>query len=434
MNFISYYLWKAQHCLDARIARTILLFSILLSPMAALPVSVSVGVGDLTPFESACNSGDAKSCYDLANSIVNFQNDIPANSQALTLFKRSCDLSFALACHSLAVMYSKGLGSPVSNETAVVYLNKACNAGKIRESCTLLGNLVKEGRGTQRDLAKAEALFDWSCRAGDRQACSLLAEFQAKRNKPSSEQTAANAPRLQANAQRQSVDNQRNAIILDNTGKVEAAFLLLFRTRASLRYVAGSAQIIKEYQGEYGQPIYSGKYKYGLSGDTTNEEEEFIAETKDGKVVCMKLYRGYYVPRACEEVPENGQIADAQRAETKTNNDLRASGKIIPDVANNPIAGAPGCLAQQTGQISYSNRGEYGCLRADPFGRCSERGFAELRDTVILTYSLQNNCAKKAKVAKKCSNELRQTVELDPGENIGLELNCRAIWVGFPQR
>ena len=73
-------------------------------------------------------------------------------------------------------------------------------------------------------------------------------------------------------------------------------------------------------------------------------------------------------------------------------------------------------------------------MRADPFGRCSERGFAELRDTVILTYSLQNNCAKKAKVAKKCSNELRQTVELDPGENIGLELNCRAIWVGFPQR
>lgn len=88
------------------------------------------------------------------------------NQEAISSFKRACDLDQPLACYSLARAYSN---TGNINEALTVY-RKACDLGR-EQACFDLGVILSN----QRQPREAAAAYEKSCKLNNSQACFNLA-------------------------------------------------------------------------------------------------------------------------------------------------------------------------------------------------------------------------------------------------------------------
>jgi len=87
------------------------------------------------------------------------------------LYEKACEYGDKKACFELAQEYNN-----MNNiSKAILFYTKACN-GNIYKSCTILGSLYYLGKGVNQDYNIAKKFFSKACHGNHMQACSALAE------------------------------------------------------------------------------------------------------------------------------------------------------------------------------------------------------------------------------------------------------------------
>ena len=112
-----------------------------------------------------CQHNSAQGCFSLG--VLLTGGRLPRNPiGAARSFGHACEIGSTDACNSLTNLV-KSDGDSV--------LLEPCNHGDA-PSCFLLGSLYYEGRGVNRDLARAVSLYQQSCTAGLTRGCGALGE------------------------------------------------------------------------------------------------------------------------------------------------------------------------------------------------------------------------------------------------------------------
>jgi antitoxin component YwqK of YwqJK toxin-antitoxin module len=95
--------------------------------------------------------------------------------------KERCEAKNALSCARLGLVLLRGDRDPITDRKldadppkAREALQKSCDLGYAR-GCAVLGVLLAEGKGGDKDEARARGLFETACGAGDAVACTNLA-------------------------------------------------------------------------------------------------------------------------------------------------------------------------------------------------------------------------------------------------------------------
>lgn len=88
---------------------------------------------------------------------------------ALSWFRRSAKGKFPAGAYNLASLLEQGIGAPQNIDQAGKLYTFATNAGHA-QSATALGRFNAEGRGTERNLPRAWALFALAAERGDKNA------------------------------------------------------------------------------------------------------------------------------------------------------------------------------------------------------------------------------------------------------------------------
>lgn len=127
--------------------------------------------GALELLDKACKAGDGAGCVDLGVAQISAK-DKKAAEQAQYSFRRACyGGGEADGCAWLGSLYAEGKGGlNVNPKLAVGFLEKGCKDGSAR-ACDSLGDLVKTGKGTTKDAARAKELFAKACSGGHAPAC-----------------------------------------------------------------------------------------------------------------------------------------------------------------------------------------------------------------------------------------------------------------------
>jgi TPR repeat protein len=155
-----------------------------LSP-AWLVVVLAVAVQPVTATdpeaqERACKAGDGATCRALGSRFADGPWRERDYFRALDLLARGCELRDAQSCVRQALMLARKQGRAVAAPAEIDALyEKACGAGDVH-GCYLTGlkylppSDPSRDKGT-KDLARALAIFDRACDAGDGEACGQLA-------------------------------------------------------------------------------------------------------------------------------------------------------------------------------------------------------------------------------------------------------------------
>ena len=88
--------------------------------------------------QSACDSGDMISCYDLGVMYQGGQGVPQDLERAVILFQRSCDGGVGASCNNLGFMYELGAGVPLDFERAISLYQEVCDDRAV-EGCYNLG-------------------------------------------------------------------------------------------------------------------------------------------------------------------------------------------------------------------------------------------------------------------------------------------------------
>jgi len=134
---------------------------------------------------SSCDKGDARACYDLGERLEAGRYILRDRVRAAQLFEKSCNGGVGNGCSSLGVMTLAG-GRPQNNSSggkkgkakpdtaeAISLFRKGCDIGGTK-ACTRLGGFYRKGIRVVRDDAQAAALFRKACDAGDFVGCASL--------------------------------------------------------------------------------------------------------------------------------------------------------------------------------------------------------------------------------------------------------------------
>jgi len=135
-------------------------------------------------FQTACDRGDAESCF-ILGSLSYAGTGVPKNpTRAFTLFQQSCSAGWWRGCSGLGECYRAGAGTAVDNTRAIENFDKACRAG-IAPSCFSASSMY---RGLH-DISAAEKELRMGCAISTESAESSAA--YTERGSPAS---AAPAP------------------------------------------------------------------------------------------------------------------------------------------------------------------------------------------------------------------------------------------------
>jgi uncharacterized protein len=109
-------------------------------------------------FQSACDRGDAESCF-ILGSLYYAGTGVPKSPErAFALFQQSCSAGWWRGCSGLGECYRAGAGTAVDNTLALGNFDKACRAG-IAPSCFSASSMY---RGIH-DVARAEKTLRQGC-------------------------------------------------------------------------------------------------------------------------------------------------------------------------------------------------------------------------------------------------------------------------------
>jgi TPR repeat protein len=112
-------------------------------------------------FQSACDRGDAESCF-LLGSLYYAGSGVPKDpARAFALFQRSCSAGWSRGCSGLAECYRAGAGTAVDSSLALENFDKACRAG-IAPSCFSASSMYRD----LHDVARAEERLRQGCAVG----------------------------------------------------------------------------------------------------------------------------------------------------------------------------------------------------------------------------------------------------------------------------
>jgi TPR repeat protein len=120
--------------------------------------------------ESACAHDHVTSCYDLG---VYIDTKIIKGSDATMIgyFTKACDKGEGGGCNSLGVCMERGqCGLEKDAAAALRQYEKGCDADDVM-ACRNAGITYELGRGTTKDLAKAQTLYDKCCAASNADCC-----------------------------------------------------------------------------------------------------------------------------------------------------------------------------------------------------------------------------------------------------------------------
>jgi hypothetical protein len=109
-------------------------------------------------FQSACDRGDAESCFLLGSLYYAGTGVSKDPARAFALFQRSCSAGWRRGCSGLGECYRAGAGTAVDNVLALENFDKACAAG-IAPSCFSASSMY---RG-HHDAARAERMLRQGC-------------------------------------------------------------------------------------------------------------------------------------------------------------------------------------------------------------------------------------------------------------------------------
>ncbi len=125
--------------------------------------------GGIELLDRTCKAGDGRSCVELG---VAQLDDKKQSTNAQYSFRRACYGGGEYeGCAWLGVLYAEGKGGlSVSPKLASSFFEKGCKEGSAR-ACDGLGDLVKAGKGTAKDPARAKELYAKACSGGLAAAC-----------------------------------------------------------------------------------------------------------------------------------------------------------------------------------------------------------------------------------------------------------------------
>lgn len=123
--------------------------------------------------ERLCLEGDAAACTVAGHAYLSGEVVSVHQGHAAELYQRACREEDAEGCGALASLHERS-EAPEDLVEAVRLYTVACELGD-GASCTSLGLLFSEGRGTAQDPMSAASLFERSCGEGDASGCAYLA-------------------------------------------------------------------------------------------------------------------------------------------------------------------------------------------------------------------------------------------------------------------
>ena len=106
--------------------------------------------------QRGCDNGDPEGCYWLAEDQVPKRGEPP--EPAYLLLDRSCEGEYGLGCAVLADVHLDR-GTSFDDEIAARHLDTACANGEY-ESCKVLGDMYRVGKGVEKDRQRANELLD----------------------------------------------------------------------------------------------------------------------------------------------------------------------------------------------------------------------------------------------------------------------------------
>lgn len=146
-------------------------------------------------FETACEGGDARGCYQLGAIFHNASaGEAQDMSKALPLYLKACDAGHAQACQVLGYIYTLNASwTTVTRDDAqaAILFDRACSGGNI-EGCQKLGLAYELGQGVPKGGEKMMKAYGAACQGGSAVACrDLAAAFRFGRGVPVDKAMAA---------------------------------------------------------------------------------------------------------------------------------------------------------------------------------------------------------------------------------------------------
>ena len=123
-----------------------------------------------------CKLNNAKACNNFAvllNEGVPGPNGIEPNPRmAFDFFNRACEMDDGqpAGCANVGELYLEGRGVQRDYAKARPYLEVGCEY-EVAEACRLLGRLYRDGLGVGRNEITARTYDEWACYFGDDEAC-----------------------------------------------------------------------------------------------------------------------------------------------------------------------------------------------------------------------------------------------------------------------
>ncbi len=114
-----------------------------------------------------CENNDAKSCDQLGYTYkVGYPGTAKDIDKSVAAYKKACDLGLANGCSSVSFFYKKK--DKPDGKMMAGFGEKACDLGAIYQ-CAFMGHVYTEGKyGLAKDYAKAEKLYEISCKKAQR--------------------------------------------------------------------------------------------------------------------------------------------------------------------------------------------------------------------------------------------------------------------------
>ncbi len=101
-------------------------------------------------------------------------------SDQIEIFSKACESGDAKGCFNLGFVYNTGKGLKKDYVKARKYYLISCDAGYAR-ACTRLGLLYGEGKGIKKDMTKANKLFKKACEGGHQDGCMVYNALNKKK-------------------------------------------------------------------------------------------------------------------------------------------------------------------------------------------------------------------------------------------------------------
>ncbi len=128
--------------------------------------------------EKGCDLGDAAACASLARAIFDVKSKA-LHPRVLSLATSACQAGSRDGCGLEAWLRRNAHGTPYDPDGAFVAGKKACDGGDV-EACAAVGWSLAVGVGTRADRAAGKALLDGTCQRGHAPACVMLGELMGR--------------------------------------------------------------------------------------------------------------------------------------------------------------------------------------------------------------------------------------------------------------